>query len=47
MPVVGFDCPYKGKVDFDFCLKDAATHKQPCQFTYPLLKGMADNLRIS
>lgn len=39
-PIVGFDCPYKGKVTFDFCLADAATHTQPCQFTYPILKGM-------
>lgn len=45
MPVVGFDCPHKGKVDFDFCLADARTHKQPCQFVYPILKGMVANER--
>ncbi len=43
MPVIGFDCPYKGKVSFDFCLRDAATHNQPCQFTYPILQGMVAN----
>lgn len=43
MPVIGFDCPYKGKVDFGFCLRDAATHNQPCQFAYPVLKGMVRN----
>tara|TARA_B100000315_G_scaffold241016_1_gene261451 strand:- start:483 stop:1352 length:870 start_codon:yes stop_codon:yes gene_type:complete len=43
MPVIGFDCPYKGKVSFEFCLADAATQRQPCQFTYPILKGMAAN----
>ena len=43
MPVIGFDCPHKGKVDFDFCLRDAATHNQPCQFSYPILKGMVAN----
>lgn len=43
MPVIGFDCPFKGKVSFEFCLADAATQRQPCQFTYPILKGMAAN----
>ena len=43
MPVIGFDCPYKGEVSFDFCLADAATHNQPCQFSYPILKGMVAN----
>jgi hypothetical protein len=32
-------------VSFEFCLADAATHKQPCQFTYPILKGMVLNER--
>ncbi|MDP2659712.1 MAG: PD-(D/E)XK nuclease family protein [Dehalococcoidia bacterium] len=45
MPVIGFDCPFKGKVDFHFCLRDAATQNQPCQFTYPVLKGMVHNER--
>lgn len=43
MPIIGFDCPFKGKVSFEFCLADAATHRQPCQFTYPVLKGMVAN----
>lgn len=43
MPIIGFDCPFKGKVRFEFCLADAATHRQPCQFTYPVLKGMVAN----
>jgi hypothetical protein len=43
MPIIGFDCPFKGKVSFDFCLADAATHKQPCQFSYPVLRGMVMN----
>jgi hypothetical protein len=45
MPIIGFDCPFKGKVSFEFCLADAATHKQPCQFSYPILKGMVTNER--
>jgi hypothetical protein len=43
MPIIGFDCPFKGQVSFEFCLADAATHQQPCQFTYPILKGMVAN----
>ena len=43
MPVIGFDCPYKGKVSLDFCLRDAATQNQPCQFAYPIIKGMIAN----
>ena len=45
MPIIGFDCPHKGKVSFDFCLADAATHRQPCQFAYPILRGMVQNER--
>jgi hypothetical protein len=45
MPIIGFDCPFKGKVSFDFCLADAATHNQPCQFSYPVLRGMVLNER--
>ncbi len=43
MPIIGFDCPFKGKVSFEFCLADAATHRQPCQFSYPILRGMVRN----
>jgi hypothetical protein len=45
MPIIGFDCPFKGKVSFDYCLADAATHNQPCQFSYPVLRGMVLNER--
>jgi len=42
----GFHCP-EGKGDLPFwqCLECAATHKNTCQFDYPILSGMYRNLR--
>ena len=43
MPVTGFDCRFQGRVSFDYCLAAAATHRQPCQLSYSILKGMVTN----
>lgn len=44
--IVGFKCPEgKGNVSFKECLKCAASHKNTCQFDYPILASMQRNLR--
>ncbi len=46
--IKGFRCP-EGKGDLPFweCLKCAATHKNICQYDYPILSSMYRNLRKS
>ncbi len=44
--IKGFRCPAgKGDLLFEECLKCAASHKNPCQFDYPILAAMHNNLR--
>ncbi len=44
--IKGFHCPEgKGKLPFEECLKCAASHKNTCQFDYPILASMHQNLR--
>jgi len=45
MPAVGFMCEKKGPVSFDDCLACAATWKQDCDFTYPMIQQMVAGLR--
>jgi len=44
--IKGFHCPAgKGDVSFNECLKCAASHKNTCQFDYPILSAMVKNIR--
>lgn len=44
--IVGFKCPEgKGNLSFEACLKCAASHRNTCQFDYPILAAMQRNLR--
>jgi hypothetical protein len=44
--IVGFKCPEgKGEFPFEECLKCAASHRNTCQFDYPILAAMQRNLR--
>ena len=44
--IVGFHCPEgKGDLPFTECLRCAASHKNLCQFDYPILHAMQCNLR--
>lgn len=44
MPVIGFICADNGQpVTFDSCLACAETFLNPCQYSYPLIKGMVEN----
>lgn len=44
--IKGFHCPEgKGDLFFDDCLKCAASHKNTCQFDYPILAAMHQNIR--
>lgn len=45
MAIKGFICPdTESPVDFETCLKCAYTFENPCQYTYPLIKGMIENI---
>lgn len=44
--IKGFYCPEeKRSFSFDECLACAASHENPCQFDYPILKAMQRNIR--
>jgi len=44
--IKGFHCPEgKGNLPFEECLECAASHKNTCQFDYPILASMHRNLR--
>ncbi len=44
--IKGFHCPEgKGDLFFNECLKCAASHKNTCQFDYPILAAMHRNIR--
>ena len=44
--IKGFRCPAgKGDLLFEECLTCAASHENTCQFDYPILAAMHNNLR--
>jgi len=44
--IKGFHCPEgRGDLPFEKCLKCAASHRNTCQFDYPILTAMRRNLR--